>query len=505
MTCLHGKILGIRIIVAPTESDAKMIIHNKSYYIVLHVSVFFSNSGRNIFFTRFVNMLKVNTVLLLICCFADSRASTYRNSNAGLTSVPVDIPTYSKIVVLKQNALTIISAPDFSLLSALKQLFLNDNDITNISTNAFRNNTHLELLDLSGNPIKTVPFFMAIASTLKTLTMKNCEISNITWDQKIHYTGLVNLDLENNHLTAVPDMTKSSLTLKTLSLGSNNIEVLNPSKLNVCQQMGILVLRSNNMKSINGNLNLSNLRNLYLYNNLLTHFPYTSDLPKLQYITLYDNKIDSITNDFSNNQELTHLSLDKNRLSQMPNLDAVKDTLLDLRLSYSRNITSIPVDYFKGFTKLSHLELKGISETSISFARSFGPSLSYLNIRNSKITTVPAGTFVNATGLTTVDMSKNRINYFDISNIQYMPKLLKIYISRNALTTIGNAYTYCNGTSCTNLEIDLSHNLIPCDKRMCWAKFNATITVVMNNCIGKQWNDMTVHDLDCIPSKCFSF
>ena len=475
-----------------------------SYCIDLHVSILFCNNCHSIFFSRFVIMSKVKAFLLLICYIADSQASTYRNNSAGRTSVPVNIPTDSKIVELKQNALTIITASDFSLLAALRQLYLNDNDITNISTNAFDNNIHLEHLDLSDNPIKTVPFFVAIAGILKSLTMKNCEISNTTWDQKLHYTGLVNLDLDKNHLTAVPDVTKSSLTLKTLSLGSNNIEVLDASKLNVCQQMGILVLRDNKMKSINGKLNLSNLRNRYLSNNLLSNFPDTSDLPKLQHITLYDKEIDNIANNFSSNQELKSLRRCIICLSQMPNLDAVKDTLLDLRLNYNRNITPVPVDFFKGFMKLTHLELKGISETSISFARSIGPSLTYLNIRNSKITAVPAGTFLNATGLTTIDMRRNRLTYFDISDIQYMPKLLKIDISHNALTMVGNAYTFCNGAACTNLEIDLSDNPIPCDKRMCWAKFNTTITVIMNNCVGKPWNDTTVHDLACIPSKCFS-
>ena len=53
------------------------------------------------------------------------------------------------------------------------------------------------------------------------------------------------------------------------------------------------------------------------------------------------------------------------------------------------------------------------------------------------------------------------------------------------------------------MEIDLSNNPIQCDKRMCWAKLNTTITVVRKACLGKQWVDVTVDDLACPPGKNF--
>ena len=453
-------------------------------------------------------MSKISVLLLLISCISEVLSSTtYKNIGAGLTSVPTNIPTGSKGVELTTNALTSISATDFSHLSALSRLYLDHNNITSISADAFNNNLKLSRLYLSYNPIKTVPFFSALADVLILLHMIDCEISNATWDQEIHYPKLSSLYLEHNQLTDVPDLTKASATLRQLRMSYNRIEVLNTSKLNICTRLSSIRFDNNNMKLISGQLKLGSLSTLYLGNNLLVHFPNISEMTKIGALRIENNRFKSIPNNsFDNNNRLYNLWLFGNRLNHMPDLDGLKNSLWYLELYENTNITSIPDDFFNGFAKIIWVNLNGTSVTSLSFAKHFGPSLKYLYINKTQITTVPAGTFRNVTGLQRLHMAEGPITFFEMSNIQNMPNLKELYLHDNSLTKIGNAYTYCNGAACTNLKIDLSNNPIPCDKRICWAKLNTTITVVMNDCTGKQWSNVTVDDLACLKGKCpFSF
>ena len=92
---------------------------------------------------------------------------------------------------------------------------------------------------------------------------------------------------------------------------------------------------------------------------------------------------------------------------------------------------------------------------------------------------------------------------FDISNLKYMPSINLLDLSQNNLAKIGNATFYCHGSACTNLEILFDQNPIPCDKHMCWAKMNTSITVKRDSCLAKQWINVTLDDLPCPTGKCF--
>ena len=80
-----------------------------------------------------------------------------------------------------------------------------------------------------------------------------------------------------------------------------------------------------------------------------------------------------------------------------------------------------------------------------------------------------------------------------------MPHLERLSLSNSGLKKIGNATAYCRGAACTNLAISVRNSPLPCDKHMCWAKMNTSITLTRDDCLGKKWADVTLADLPCPP------
>ena len=428
---------------------------------------------------------------------AEAQTVTYDKEGANLIAVPDNIPTNTTIVKLSSNRLTVINSTGFSSLVNLKELSLNLNQISSIASDAF-DNTRLTKLDLSHNPIQTVTFFAAIDRTLITLILKGCQISDTTWDLVIHYSKLNSLTLDDNQITAVPNVSNSANSLESLLLTGNPIEVIEAAKLDGCHKLKTLFLIYSPLTRVDGILKLNNLRNLYLQFNQLNQFPNLSYLQQLEILHLSENKISDIPNDcFANNSKLQEIYMSKNKISKMPNLDGARNSLTKLHMSDNSNITFIPTDYFKDCTKLTEIVLNGLSATAITFARSIGPSVEKLLLKEGKITDVPADIFHTASGMKQIDLEKNKISNFEISNIQYMPRLSTLRLQQNNMTKIGNASKYCNGVTCGSLNLYITENQIPCDYYMCWAKKQTSITVSRDACLGKLWVDLTLEDLPC--------
>ena len=445
-----------------------------------------------------VIMLSRLLIILLAYSFTEAQASKYEKIKVGLTTVPHDIPTNTTVAKLNGNSLTVITSSDFSHLVNLIELFLSSNEISSIASDAF-NNTVLQKLVLSKNPIKTVQFFAGIDDTLTTLSMATCEISSATWDHVIHYSNLAELSLELNQITTVPNVTRSANSLAKLQLLGNQIKVLEAAKLDGCHKLQHLILSYNPTTHVDGLLKLNKLEKLELNDNMLNHFPNLSGLPELHTLVMSKSTFLNIPNDcFANNSKLNSLFLSKNNMNKMPNLDGARSSLEKLIMANNYNITVIPTDYFKDCTKLREITLNGLLVTSLAFGRSIGPSVGKIYMKGGILTDVPADTFPSASGVTEINLERHKISHFDMSNIQYMPLLTTIFLWKNNLTKIGNAYDYCKSKACSDLKIDVTDNQIPCDRHMCWAKRQTTIDVNRDPCpSGEDWNDLTLNDLPC--------
>ena len=84
----------------------------------------------------------------------------------------------------------------------------------------------------------------------------------------------------------------------------------------------------------------------------------------------------------------------------------------------------------------------------------------------------------NMTKLVSIDLNGNQITSFDVKGLRHMLSLIELRIMANNLTTLGNAYLWCTGKTCTNLVLIMhnNHQMIY-DSRVCWMKSVGTISV----------------------------
>ncbi|KAM4549191.1 podocan isoform 1-T3 [Odontesthes bonariensis] len=189
-----------------------------------------------------------------------------------LERVPRGLPRRAKTLMLLHNSISEIGRNDLVLLHTLTELNLSYNKLTSpkIHREAFRKLRMLEILDLSGNALHTVP--QGLPRSLQLLEIKN------------------------NQLNSIPDGSLTGMEkLQKFILSDNHL------KLNSVYQGAWM--------------ELSALTTLDLSGNQLTHIP--SDLPEsLEYLYLQSNRISSVSaSAFEGTPNIKGIFLRFNRLS----------------------------------------------------------------------------------------------------------------------------------------------------------------------------------------------
>ncbi|KAF5294650.1 hypothetical protein FQA39_LY02782 [Lamprigera yunnana] len=175
-----------------------------------------------------------------------------------------------KELYLHNNSIHNISQYTFQYLDNLSKMDLSNNYLTNFDNISF-DRVSLQVLNVSYNNITQFNFSI-LPVTLKELNLTHNsipEVSNLTYQN-----NLLNLDLSFNAITKIT-RTKNSLTrLNTLSVANNKLKIL---------KIGMLS-------------NLTNLYRLNLENNLIEEIEIgcLNDLIKLVYLNLSSNNIRTI-------------------------------------------------------------------------------------------------------------------------------------------------------------------------------------------------------------------
>ncbi|XP_062842610.1 asporin [Trichomycterus rosablanca] len=244
-------------------------------------------------------------------------------SDLGLTSVPRDIPADTIMIDLQNNDITEIKEDDFKNLDNLYALFLVNNRISKIHPKAFQNMDKLRLLYLSYNLLTRVP--ENLPKNVFELRIHDNKISRI---QKGAFRGMQSLHvlemsanpiansgielgafddmatlylrIAEAKLTAVPKDLPSSLT--ELHLDYNKIAKVEVEDLIRYKNLKRLGLGFNQIKFVeDGSLaNIPKIREIHLDNNWLKKVPPgLNTLKYLQVLYLHENSISSVAvNDF---------------------------------------------------------------------------------------------------------------------------------------------------------------------------------------------------------------
>jgi hypothetical protein len=181
-------------------------------------------------------------------------------------------------VNFKHNKLQYIPE-SFGKSKSLFQLILNNNNITNLPLDIWRNN-NMQILQVNNNNLLEIPNVIMEASMLWGLGLNNNSISTLPFG--LFKTNIVELQLSGNRLTNLPNEISQLHSLKYLELQNQAIKSI-PEEIGLASKLVTIDIRNNSVELLPNNIhNLQHLEYLYLYGNPLCSKSnwFKSDAPK---------------------------------------------------------------------------------------------------------------------------------------------------------------------------------------------------------------------------------
>ena len=373
-----------------------------------------------------------------------------------------------KILDLSNNSIESLPSAAFSGLSRLHSLDLSSNSIAFMADRAFEGLSSLTVIKLANNRLPSLPpELFSDARDVQEIYLRNNTLGVLPPGLFGELTQLLVLDLSKNELTAewVNAATFGGLVrLVVLDLSSNRIARLEPAVFRDMYSLQILRLQENLLESLSENTfsALSNLHTLVLSDNRLTAIEATtlSGLHVLSLLSLDNNRLKSLhPSSFRNASSLQDLHLNGNRLTEIP--DALKATPSLRTLDLGENlIFEIPDGTFdhvsqlyglrltenhignltKGiFDKIKELKILNLSRNRIQSIEpgSFDNNLNVQAIRldGNQLTDI-AGLFTNLPNLVWLNVSDNKLKFFDYAMIPTGLQWLDIH--SNEISELGN-------------------------------------------------------------------
>nr|XP_023021962.1 toll-like receptor 3 [Leptinotarsa decemlineata] len=335
---------------------------------------------------------------------------------------------YISGITMKKSNISEIVPGTFKVLRYLNCLDLSHNNFSAIKNGIFNGVEHLYDLNLANNNIKYI-FENAFDNTpLRNLFLQNNVISFL--ENKLFWWQTFTLDfidLRNNSLKDINNTFIALNLLSTLYLDKNNLEVVDI----VAVPSTEIHLRNNNIsriKSLAEKTKVIDLgeNNISLFENFGSAFINSSILK----LYLSYNQIQLSEKSFSSIPNLTHLHLDNNKLSKIPN-NVFKDlkSLILLDISHN-NILQLQYGTFELI-----------------------PNIEVLNISHNKFTEVPIQVFSPLPKLKELDFRQNQVDTLDVKVfLWYCPNLQKINLNGNLweCEILSNIVKYCQDK---NIEI----------------------------------------------------
>lgn len=349
-----------------------------------------------------------------------------------LQVVPRNLPSTLYRLHLKSNKLEKIPAGAFDSLSNLRELYLQNNLLTNegMDNETFSQLSSLECLDLSNNNLSVVP--KGLPRNLVLLHLEKNSIRSIPVDALTSVRNLEYLLLHNNKLRSRSIHPAAFMGLKKLHTLHMYNNLLERVPRGLPRRAKTLMLLHNSISEIGRNdlALLYTLTELNLsYNKLISpkiHREAFRKLRVLETLDLSGNSLISIP--MSLPRSLQVLKIKNNQLNSIP--DGALTGMEKLRkLILSDNQLRLNSVYQGAWMELSALTTLDLSGNALSHIPSDLPeSLEYLYLQSNRISSVPASAFEGTPNIKGIFLRFNRLSvgsvdessFAHLSNLQVL-------------------------------------------------------------------------------------
>lgn len=438
--------------------------------------------------------------------------------NCGISSLTVGgEPVLDKMINLKMldlsnNRLTSLD----SVLSKdnrygqLQELYLNDNQLTDISALCEIGDEVTEIYDSEGNITDEITTQIVInrAPMLQFLILDNNHLNDDDMAAFSNFKTLKFLSLGNNDITTVSSF-KNISTLLELHLQDNNIEDIRD--LRFLSGLQSLYLGGNNLRNVyagstESNISylryLTNLEILYLDNNNIEDLDDLYTLDKLKVLNVNDNNIQSLSFLVDKGETLVELYAENNDIDSFSFIRGLTG-LTRLMLANNNDVyESSLCDYLSGLTKLQTLTLSGKDLRTLAFLSNM-PNLVRLDVENCNLPSYYPQSYTCEDGTLSVSSYqdniasilglKGNLKYLNISNngFGYGADGINKYLSicgdecevSNVVFTSGTPLEFESLYEMTELKAFYADNVVePVDANQLFTLMTGLKYLSMENC-----------------------
>ncbi|XP_058679341.1 leucine-rich repeat-containing protein 70 [Ammospiza caudacuta] len=309
--------------------------------------------------------------------------------NAGLSSIPWNLPKTTILVYLSGNNISHVTPNDLRGFLKLAALHMDNSSILYVHPKAFVELPKLCYLHLNSNHIKRLdPGIFEGLSNLHCLYLQNNQIAFLPRGLFSDLLSVRYLTLQRNRLSVLGSGTFwGMISLQTLNLANNKISRISDAAFHHLENLTYLFLEGNNLPLVPSNAigRLKNLERLSLSHNPIGSIqPFAfKGLNKLKYLSLKNVKLKCVAvngffglnnlsqlilsyNDletinsstFTLLTNLMYLQLDRNRIGSIGNgtFEKMGRSLKVLNLAFN-NITELQPEVLKPLVSLTHLQV----------------------------------------------------------------------------------------------------------------------------------------------------
>lgn len=337
-------------------------------------------------------------------------------------------------------------------LRSLQHLYLQYNNITDISSEAFNGLVSMRVINISHNNLQSLPEdVFANSKELREIYLNDNSLFELARGVFHRLEQLIVLDLSSNQLTSnhIDDGTFLGLIrLIVLNLSNNGLTRIDGKTFKDLFFLQILNLKNNSIGFIEENafLPLYNLHTLNLAENRLHTIDENlfNGLFVLSKLTLNNNLLVNVDRKaFKNCSDLKELDLSSNQLLDVPEALWELSFLKTLDLGENQ-ISTFRNGSFKNLNQLTGLRLIDNQIGNLSVGMFWDlPSLQVLNIAKNKIQSIERGTFTRNSQLEAIRLDGNFLS--DINGVfSTLASLLWLNLSENHLVWFDYAFVPSN-------------------------------------------------------------